>query len=68
MQKFTAFFLLLCWAVFYGCADRPAIDPPTYGKVVSQLPAIADADKPFVFPHAGDDDHRNCVFKEEDFF
>ena len=68
MKKLIALSLLSCWVVLCGCADRPAVDPQTYGKVVSQLPTLVDVEKPFVFPHAGDDDHRNCVFKEEDFF
>ena len=68
MKKLIALCLLSCWAVFCGCADRPQVDPRTYGKIVGELPMLADAEKPFEFPHAGDDDHRNCVFKDEDFF
>ena len=68
MRTFTAVFLLLCCTILSGCADRPEVAPTAYGKVLEALPTLAEAEKPFVFPYAGDDDHRSCVFKEEDFF
>jgi hypothetical protein len=68
MRNLIALFLLSCCALLIGCVDKPQVDPQTYGQIVSQLPMLTDAEKPFVFPYAGDVDHRNCVFKEEDFF
>ena len=68
MRTFTAVFLLLFCATLSGCADKPEVAPKTYGKILDALPALTAAEKPFVFPHAGDDDHKDCVFKEEDFF
>ena len=68
MRSLTIAFLLSYGVISAGCADRSGADPKTFGRVVDQLPILADAEKPFDFPYAGDDDHRNCVFKEEDFF
>ena len=61
--------ILLSLCVFLvGCTDRPEGDPKAFGKIVKELPVLADAEKPFDFPHAGDVDHSKCVFNEEDFF
>ncbi|MDR0611342.1 MAG: hypothetical protein LBG58_14630 [Planctomycetaceae bacterium] len=62
--------LLLIGLLFIlsGCADRPEASPQTYGTVLSELPKIAEAEEPFTFPYSGENDHRNCEFKEEDFF
>lgn len=51
-----------------GCADRPELSPRAYGTVVTELPYLEEAKETFPFPHAGDTDHSNCVFNEEDFF
>ena len=67
-KPLIAVFLLSSCVFFCGCADRPEVDPVTFGRVVEQLPILAEAEKPFVFPYAGDNDHRSCVFNEEDFF
>ena len=68
MRHFIVICLLSGCAVLCGCTDSPQVDPKTYGKILGQLPSLTDTEKPFDFPYAGDDDHRNCVFKEEDFF
>ncbi len=68
MRLYSCCFILL--AVFFGggCADRPAVDPSTYGTVVTQLPAIPEAESPFPFPFAAEGEHSNCVFNDADFF
>ncbi len=68
MRILRILFLLACCSPLTGCVDRPEVDPKTYGRVVDKLPNLAEVEKPFVFPHGGDNDHRNCVFKDEDFF
>ncbi|MDR2117773.1 MAG: hypothetical protein LBP87_15460 [Planctomycetaceae bacterium] len=51
-----------------GCSDRPEVSPQTYGTILNELPQITEAEAPFPFPFAGENDHRHCEFKEEDFF
>ncbi len=68
MRNLFILSVILLSAVVSGCADRSEVNPSTYGKVVSHLPKLEDAEKPFVFPHAGDNDHRNCEFKPEDYY
>ena len=51
-----------------GCVDRPELPPAAYGTILDTLPRLDEATKPFQFPYAGENDHRNCVFKDEDFF
>jgi hypothetical protein len=63
--------LLLIGLLFIvsGCSDQPEVSPQTYGAILSELPKIAEAEEPFLFPYAGENDHRDCKFKEEeDFF
>ena len=68
MKSPAIFFLLCLCAILSGCVDKPGSDPKTFGKVVAELPTLAEAEKPFDFPYAGDVDHSKCVFKEEEFF
>jgi hypothetical protein len=35
-----------------GC--RPQLDPETYGEVITQLPKVEGADKPYVLPDLED--------------
>ncbi len=66
MRLLPVFFLLPLFFLS-GCADRLEVKPAAYGTVVDQLPSLKEADEPFNFPFAGDVDHRNCVFRDEDF-
>lgn len=70
-MRYISFFILsilfVVMSSVVGCTDRPEIGPQAYGTVVDELPYIKEAEAPFTFPHAGDDDHRNCEFNEEDF-
>ncbi|MDR1141709.1 MAG: hypothetical protein LBL62_08450 [Planctomycetaceae bacterium] len=69
-MRFLPIILLLIGLLFTlsGCADRPEVSPQTYGTILNDLPKLTDAETPFSFPYAGENDHRNCEFKEEDFF
>lgn len=62
--------LLLIGLLFmlHGCADCPEVSPQTYGTILNDLPKMTEAEIPFVFPYAGENDHRHCEFHEEDFF
>ncbi|MDR0705677.1 MAG: hypothetical protein LBF88_11900 [Planctomycetaceae bacterium] len=68
MRYLPTLFLISLLFALSGCVDRPEVSPQTYGTVLSELPKIAEAEEPFTFPYADDNDHRNCEFKEEDFF
>lgn len=67
-MRYFPFFAFSILVAAVGCADRPEVGPQAYGTVVNELPYIEEAEAPFHFPYAGDNDHRNCVFKEDDFF
>lgn len=67
-MRFLPILFVLSAVALNGCADRPEVAPAAYGTVVDKLPFIQEAEDHFNFPHAGDNDHRNCEFKEEDFF
>ena len=64
----AALFGGFCLVACVGCADRPELGTQAYGTVVNKLPFVRGAEEPFHFPYAGDNDHRNCEFKEEDPF
>ena len=52
-----------------GCADRPELSPSAYGTILETLPELGEAAEPFPFPISEDgNDHKNCVFNEEEFF
>jgi hypothetical protein len=69
MTKYTIFLLFLfCLPVFSGCADKPEKSAAAYGKIITELPKIDEAEKPFDFPYANGTDHSKCVFNEEDLF
>ena len=67
-MRFLPILFVLSFVVLAGCVDRPEVGPAAYGIVVDQLPHLQEAEDHFKFPYAGDNDHRNCEFKEEDFF
>lgn len=67
-MRTTIPFLVLAFVLLTGCSDRPEVSSQTYGTVLRELPIPKAAEEPFSFPFAGEDDHRNCVFKEDDFF
>ena len=51
-----------------GCADRPELSPSAYGIILEELPILEEAEVPFSFPIGEDgNDHKNCVFNEEEF-
>ncbi|MDR2755701.1 MAG: hypothetical protein LBC20_08350 [Planctomycetaceae bacterium] len=68
MRFLPTLFLISLLFALSGCADRPEVSPQTYGIILNELPKIAEAEAPFQFPYAGENDHRHCEFKEEDFF
>jgi hypothetical protein len=68
MIRFLFTLLGLILFLVSGCTDRPESVPQSYGKILNELPTIKEAEEPFQFPYAGNNDHRNCEFKDEDFF
>ncbi|MDR2438763.1 MAG: hypothetical protein LBE12_05255 [Planctomycetaceae bacterium] len=68
MRILPTLFLIGLLFTLTGCADRPEVSPQTYGIILKELPKVAEAETPFQFPYAGENDHRNCEFKDEDFF
>ena len=64
MRSFVFFLLLSQCVISVGCTDRPAADSKAFGRVLKELPAFDEAEKPFDFPYSDGDDHSGC---EEDF-
>ena len=63
----SPFFLIGLIVLILGCVDRPEVPLRTYGTILEALPVLEATESPFPFPMEGDNDHLNCVFKEEDF-
>ncbi|MDR0870931.1 MAG: hypothetical protein LBN39_09080 [Planctomycetaceae bacterium] len=62
------FLSLFLFLPFFGCTQQPDVSRSQYGTIVRSLPLLDDAEKPFIFPYAGDNDHRHCEFPDDDLF
>lgn len=68
MLRFLLSLLPLFFLCCAGCTQKPDVQRSAYGTVVSALPHLDEAEKPFDFPYAGDNDHRNCEFPDDEMF
>ncbi|MDR1925808.1 MAG: hypothetical protein LBQ66_15690 [Planctomycetaceae bacterium] len=55
---------LFCFGCRVPYDNSKEFNRESHGTILRELPDLPEAKEPFVYPYAGDDDHRNCKFDD----